>query len=202
MVVSAATNYAAANEPVMSWLATHRKARTQSVVDRIAAAARTVNSLPARTYRPWRLLRRRVARPVGASARWRGKARLLALIGPALAPLDAACARPAALPARHGLARRPCRRVMPIGASTGNCDRRRPRTRPSHPAACAPARCAIPADAVRPLPLGTRRQRPPADHVPRRAGRQPAQHTVQRHGDQPRVIPRFVVSLSFRRGIA
>lgn len=53
MVVSAATNYAAANEPVMSWLATHRKARTQSIVDRIAAAAQDGELAPARTYRPW-----------------------------------------------------------------------------------------------------------------------------------------------------
>ena len=89
MVVSAATNYAAANEPVMSWLATHRKARTQSIVDRIAAAAQDGELAPARTYRPWAITTPPCCTACRCARDGVGKARLLALIGPALAPLDA-----------------------------------------------------------------------------------------------------------------
>ncbi|MFG0230639.1 TetR/AcrR family transcriptional regulator [Achromobacter sp. 413638] len=91
MVVSAATNYAAANEPVMSWLATHRKARTQSIVDRIAAAARDGELAPGTDIQALGDYYAAVLHGLSVQARdGVGKARLLALIGPALAPLDAA----------------------------------------------------------------------------------------------------------------
>ncbi|AOR72260.1 TetR family transcriptional regulator [Burkholderia stabilis] len=38
MVVSSATNYSADNEGVMEWLAEHRRARTQSIAERLRAA--------------------------------------------------------------------------------------------------------------------------------------------------------------------
>lgn len=91
MVVSAATNYAAANEPVMSWLATHRKARTQSIVNRIAAAARDGELAPGTDIQALGDYYAAVLHGLSVQARdGVGKARLLALIGPALAPLDAA----------------------------------------------------------------------------------------------------------------
>jgi AcrR family transcriptional regulator len=40
MVVSAATNCASGNDPVMRWLADHRKARTKSIVDRLRLAVK------------------------------------------------------------------------------------------------------------------------------------------------------------------
>ena len=89
MVVSAATNYAAANEPVMSWLATHRKARTQSIVDRIAAAAQDGELAPGTDIQALGDYYAAVLHGLSVRRATACKARLLAPIGPALAPLDA-----------------------------------------------------------------------------------------------------------------
>ena len=59
MVVSAATNYSAENEGVMEWLAAHRRARTQSIVERLQRAAEQGSSRRAPTSRRWPISMRR-----------------------------------------------------------------------------------------------------------------------------------------------
>ena len=90
MVVSAATNYAAANEPVMSWLATHRGAH--AVRRRPHRRRRADGELaPGTDIQALGDYYAAVLHGLSVQARdGVGKARLLALIGPALAPLDAA----------------------------------------------------------------------------------------------------------------
>ncbi|MGE8620120.1 MAG: TetR/AcrR family transcriptional regulator [Achromobacter spanius] len=93
MVVSAATNYAAENEDVMAWLATHRKARTQGIIDRLDSA-RQAGELKAGTdVQALGDFYAVVLHGLSVQARdGVSKARLLAMITPALCALDAALA--------------------------------------------------------------------------------------------------------------
>lgn len=94
MVVSAATNYAAGNEPVMRWLASHRKARTQSIIDRIAAAKRSGELDPGADAQVLGDFYATVLHGISVQARdGVSKVRLLALVEPSLAPLEAAIRR-------------------------------------------------------------------------------------------------------------
>lgn len=91
MVVSAATNYAADNEDVMRWLASHRKARTQSIIDRLEVAQRDGALKPGTDVLSLGDYYAALLHGLSVQARdGVGKARLQALIAPALAPLDAA----------------------------------------------------------------------------------------------------------------
>ncbi|MGE8565733.1 MAG: TetR/AcrR family transcriptional regulator [Achromobacter sp.] len=93
MVVSAATNYAAENEDVMAWLTTHRKARTQGIIDRLDSA-RQAGELKAGTdVQALGDFYAVVLHGLSVQARdGVSKARLLAMITPALCALDAALA--------------------------------------------------------------------------------------------------------------
>ena len=91
MVVTAAANYAADNEPVMRWLTSHRKARTQSIIDRIAAAQRSGELKPGADVQALGDYYAAVLHGLSVQARdGVSRPRLLALIGPAMAPLAGA----------------------------------------------------------------------------------------------------------------
>jgi AcrR family transcriptional regulator len=95
MVVSAATNYAADNEAVMRWLASHRKARTQSIIDRLEAAQREGALKPDTDVQALGDYYAALLHGLSVQARdGVRKARLQALIAPALAPLAAAMRTP------------------------------------------------------------------------------------------------------------
>lgn len=90
MVVSAATNYAAENEGVMTWLATHRKARTQGIIDRLESAAQRGELKPGADIQALGDYYAVVLHGLSVQARdGVGKARLLAMIPSALCALDA-----------------------------------------------------------------------------------------------------------------
>ncbi|WP_263909973.1 TetR/AcrR family transcriptional regulator [Achromobacter sp. 79A6] len=94
MVVTAATNYAADNEPVMRWLTSHRKARTQSIIDRLEAAQRSGELKPGTDVQALGDYYAAVLHGLSVQARdGVSRARLLALIGPSMAPLAEAMAR-------------------------------------------------------------------------------------------------------------
>ena len=94
MVVTAATNYAADNEPVMRWLTSHRKARTQSIIDRLDAAQRSGELKPGTDVQALGDYYAAVLHGLSVQARdGVSRARLLALIGPSMAPLAEAAAR-------------------------------------------------------------------------------------------------------------
>ncbi|MBB1596433.1 TetR/AcrR family transcriptional regulator [Achromobacter sp. UMC46] len=91
MVVSAATNYASENEDVMAWLATHRKDRTQGIIDRIGEAAQNGELKPGTDVQALGDYYAVVLHGLSVQARdGVGKARLLAAIPPALCALDTA----------------------------------------------------------------------------------------------------------------
>ncbi len=91
MVVSAATNYPADNEAVMRWLSSHRKARTQSIIDRLDAAQRDGALEPGTDVQALGDFYAALLHGLSVQARdGVSKARLQALVGPALAPLAAA----------------------------------------------------------------------------------------------------------------
>ncbi len=91
MVVSAATNYAADNEAVMRWLSSHRKARTQSIIDRLDAAQRDGALEPGTDVQALGDFYAALLHGLSVQARdGVSKARLQALVGPALAPMAAA----------------------------------------------------------------------------------------------------------------
>ena len=91
MVVSAATNYAADNKAVMRWLSSHRKARTQSIIDRLDAAHRDGALEPGTDVQALGDFYAALLHGLSVQARdGVSKARLQALVGPALAPLAAA----------------------------------------------------------------------------------------------------------------
>ncbi len=93
MVVTAAANYAADNEPVMRWLTSHRKARTQSIIDRLDAAQRSGELRPGTDVQALGDYYAAVLHGLSVQARdGVSRSRLLALIGPAMAPLAAAAA--------------------------------------------------------------------------------------------------------------
>ncbi|KVU60077.1 TetR/AcrR family transcriptional regulator [Burkholderia cepacia] len=88
MVVSAATNYSAENEGVMEWLAAHRRARTQSIAERLQLAAE--QGQLARGTDIKALADFYATQLHGISVQSRdgvSKERLLASIGPAMMPL-------------------------------------------------------------------------------------------------------------------
>jgi len=90
MVVSAATNYAAENEGVMAWLTTHRKARTQGIIDRLESAVQSGELKPGTDVQALGGYYAVVLHGLSVQARdGVGKARLLAIIPPALGALDA-----------------------------------------------------------------------------------------------------------------
>ncbi|MDH2050547.1 TetR/AcrR family transcriptional regulator [Achromobacter marplatensis] len=90
MVVSAATNYAAENEDVMAWLTTHRKARTQGIIDRLESAVQSGELKPGTDVQALGDYYAVVLHGLSVQARdGVGKARLLAMIPPALGALDA-----------------------------------------------------------------------------------------------------------------
>ncbi|WMD20373.1 TetR/AcrR family transcriptional regulator [Achromobacter seleniivolatilans] len=90
MVVTAATNYAAENEGVMAWLTTHRKARTQGIIDRLETALQTGELKPGTDVQALGDYYAVVLHGLSVQARdGVGKARLLAMIPPALGALDA-----------------------------------------------------------------------------------------------------------------
>ena len=90
MVVSAATNYAAENEDVMAWLTTHRKARTQGIIDRLESAVRSGELKPGTDVQALGDYYAVVLHGLSVQARdGVGKARLLAMIPPALGARDA-----------------------------------------------------------------------------------------------------------------
>ena len=90
MVVSAATNYAAENEGVMAWLTTHRKARTQGIIDRLESAVQSGELKPGTDVQALGDYYAVVLHGLSVQARdGVGKARLLAIIPPALGALDA-----------------------------------------------------------------------------------------------------------------
>ncbi|AOI72869.1 TetR/AcrR family transcriptional regulator [Burkholderia ubonensis] len=94
MVVSAATNCAPENEGVMEWLAEHRRARTQSIVERLQRALEQGQLKPATDVKA--LADFYATQLHGISVQSRDgvtKERLLASMGPALAPLDMALQR-------------------------------------------------------------------------------------------------------------
>ncbi|PAJ78825.1 TetR/AcrR family transcriptional regulator [Burkholderia ubonensis] len=91
MVVSAATNYAPENEGVMEWLAEHRRARTQSIVERLQLALEQGQLKPATDVKALADFYATQLHGISVQARdGVTKERLLASIGPALAPLDMA----------------------------------------------------------------------------------------------------------------
>lgn len=88
MVVSAVTNYSAENEGIMEWLAAHRRARTQSIVERLQLAAE--QGQLARGTDIKALADFYATQLHGISVQSRdgvSKERLLASIGPAMMPL-------------------------------------------------------------------------------------------------------------------
>ncbi|WP_454675205.1 TetR/AcrR family transcriptional regulator [Achromobacter pestifer] len=90
MVVSAATNYAAENEGVMAWLTTHRKARTQGIIDRLESALRNGELKPGTDVQALGDYYAVVLHGLSVQARdGVGKARLMAMIPSALCALDA-----------------------------------------------------------------------------------------------------------------
>ncbi|KVH78359.1 TetR family transcriptional regulator [Burkholderia ubonensis] len=94
MVVSAATNCAPENEGVMEWLAEHRRARTQSIVERLQRALEQGQLKPATDVKA--LADFYATQLHGISVQSRDgvtKERLLASTGPALAPLEMALQR-------------------------------------------------------------------------------------------------------------
>lgn len=94
MVVSAATNCAPENEGVMEWLAEHRRARTQSIVERLQRALEQGQLKPATDVKA--LADFYATQLHGISVQSRDgvtKERLLASMGPALAPLEMALQR-------------------------------------------------------------------------------------------------------------
>jgi len=91
MVVSSATNYSADNEGVMEWLAEHRRARTQSILERLREALAQGQLKPGTDVGA--LADFYAAQLHGISVQSRDgvtKDRLLASIGPAMMPLDMA----------------------------------------------------------------------------------------------------------------
>jgi AcrR family transcriptional regulator len=94
MVVSAAINCASENDAVAAWLAEHRRARTQSIIERLRKAVADGELMPDADVQA---LGDGIAALLhGLSVQARdgvSKARLLALIPPALAALKAADAR-------------------------------------------------------------------------------------------------------------
>ena len=93
MVVSAATNYAAENEDVMAWLTTHRKARTQGIIDRLDSARRAGELKAGTDVQALGDFYAVVLHGLSVQARdGVSKARLLAMITPALCALDAVLA--------------------------------------------------------------------------------------------------------------
>ncbi|OJA46193.1 TetR/AcrR family transcriptional regulator [Burkholderia ubonensis] len=94
MVVSAATNCAPENEGVMEWLAEHRRARTQSIVERLQRALEQGQLKPATDVKA--LADFYATQLHGISVQSQDgvtKERLLASMGPALAPLEMALQR-------------------------------------------------------------------------------------------------------------
>jgi AcrR family transcriptional regulator len=95
MVVSAATNYARENEPVMEWLAAHRRARTRSIVERLRKAVRNGELSRDTDVMVLGDLLAALLHGISVQARDRvPKKRLLALIEPALQALDQASVPP------------------------------------------------------------------------------------------------------------
>lgn len=96
MVVSAGASCAAENDAVMRWLVDHRRARTQSIIDRLGKAAEAGELKPdtdINALGDWL-----AALLHGLSVQARDgvpRTRLLALITPTMQVLDAARARPA-----------------------------------------------------------------------------------------------------------
>jgi AcrR family transcriptional regulator len=94
MVVSAATNCARENDVVAAWLADHRRTRTQSIVERLRRAVANGELKP---HTDAQALGDSIAALLhGLSVQARDgvpKARLIALVPPALAALDAARAK-------------------------------------------------------------------------------------------------------------
>ncbi|EIP86404.1 transcriptional regulator, TetR family protein [Burkholderia humptydooensis MSMB43] len=88
MVVSAATNCAAENEGVVEWLAAHRRARTQSIAERLRLATEQGQLAPGTDIKA--LADFYATQLHGISVQSRdgvSKERLLASIGPAMMPL-------------------------------------------------------------------------------------------------------------------
>ncbi|WP_176039952.1 TetR/AcrR family transcriptional regulator [Burkholderia stabilis] len=91
MVVSSATNYSADNEGVMEWLAEHRRARTQSIAERLRAALAQGQLKPGTEVEA--LADFYATQLHGISVQSRDgvtKDRLLASLGPAMMPLEMA----------------------------------------------------------------------------------------------------------------
>ncbi|WP_241301919.1 TetR/AcrR family transcriptional regulator [Burkholderia stabilis] len=91
MVVSSATNYSADNEGVMEWLAEHRRARTQSIAERLRAALVQGQLKPGTEVEA--LADFYATQLHGISVQSRDgvtKDRLLASLGPAMMPLEMA----------------------------------------------------------------------------------------------------------------
>ncbi|VWC21341.1 TetR family transcriptional regulator [Burkholderia arboris] len=91
MVVSSATNYSASNEGVMAWLTEHRRARTQSILERLREALAQGQLKPGTDVGA--LADFYAVQLHGISVQSRdgvSKDRLLAAVGPAMMPLDLA----------------------------------------------------------------------------------------------------------------
>jgi AcrR family transcriptional regulator len=94
MVVSAATNCASENDAVAAWLAEHRRARTRSIVERLRKAVADGELKPDTDIQALGDGIAALLHGLSVQARDRTpKARLLALIPPALAALNAAHAQ-------------------------------------------------------------------------------------------------------------